>query len=221
MIDEIAVLGLVHKLAVSVAYVHEVIVDHILRVIDALLFLPLCARSKELTAASRSRAAGDALLFHDNNISACKLRLNGCGKTARACTAHDDIHRAHLVLIIRSFRSGSRLERRYIVLGCACRLERCGCRVYNSRAGQVCAVNRGDIQRLVLHDKPREKLHRGCVESPCDASVFLVLRHLYSFYPVFGHRNVYEQLAAVAAPDAFVCSGIIACHIFVPPFRFM
>ena len=213
VIDQIAVFRRVHELAVAVADVHEVVVDHVLRVVQALLFLPLRAGTEELAAASRGGAAGDALLFDDDDVRTGQLRLNGCGQTARARAAHDHVDRAHFVGILRRLRGGRGHERGNVLLGRTGGLERRRGRVEDGGACQIRAVDRRDVQRLVLHDQLGEALHRRRVQAPGNAAVFLVLRHLYGFDLIFRYRHADDELAAVAAAGALVGSGMVARHI--------
>ena len=213
MIDQVAVFRRVHELAVAVADVHEVVIDHVLRVVQALLFLPLRAGAEELAAASRGGAAGDALLFDDDDVRTGQLRLNGCGQAACARTAHDHVDCAHFVLIFRRLRGGSGLERGNVLLGRTGGFERCRRRIEDGGARQIRAVDRGDVQRLVFHDQLGETLHWRRVQAPGDAAVFLVLRHFYGFDLIFRYRHVDDELAAVAAAGALVGSGIVARHI--------
>ena len=213
VIDQVAVFRRVHELAVAVADVHEVVIDHVLRVVQALLFLPLRAGAEELAAASRGGAAGDALLFDDDDVRTGQLRLNGCGQAACARTAHDHVDCAHFVLIFRRLRGGSGLERGNVLLGRTGGFERCRRRIEDGGARQIRAVDRGDVQRLVFHDQLGETLHRRRVQAPGDAAVFLVLRHFYGFDLIFRYRHVDDELAAVAAAGALVGSGIVARHI--------
>ena len=213
VIDQVAVFRRVHELAVAVADVHEVVIDHVLRVVQALLFLPLRAGAEELAAASRGGTAGDALLFDDDDVRTDQLRLNGCGQTACARAAHDHVDCAHFVLIFRRLRGGSGLERGNVLLGCTGGLERRRRRVEDGGARQICAIDRGDVQRLVLHDQLGVALHRCRVQAPGNAAVFLVLRHFYGFDLIFRYRHVDDELAAVAAAGALVGSRIVARHI--------
>ena len=125
VVDQIPVFRCVHKLAAAVANVHEVVIDHVLRVEKPLLFLPPRSGAEELAAASRGCAAGNALLFHDHDIGASQLCLDGCCQTARARAAHDHVDRAYLVRIFRRFGSGSGSERGNVLLGRTGGLERC------------------------------------------------------------------------------------------------
>ena len=125
VVDQIPVFRCVHKLAAAVANVHEVVIDHVLRVEKPLLFLPPRSGAEELAAASRGCTAGNALLFHDHDIGASQLCLDGCCQTARTRAAHDHVDRAYLVRIFRRFGSGSGPERGNVLLGRTGGLERC------------------------------------------------------------------------------------------------
>ena len=125
VVDQVAVFRRVHELAIAVANVHEVVIDHVLRVEKPLLFLPPRSGTEELAAASRGCTAGNALLFHDHDIGASQLCLDGCCQTARARAAHDHVDRAYLVRIFRRFGSGSGPERGNVLLGRTGGLERC------------------------------------------------------------------------------------------------
>ena len=125
VVDQIPIFRCVHKLAAAVADVHEVVIDHVLRVEKPLLFLPPRSGAEELAAASRGGAAGDALLFDDDDIGASQLCLDGCCQAARARAAHDHVDRAYLVRIFRRFGSGSGPERGNVLLGRTGGLERC------------------------------------------------------------------------------------------------
>ena len=109
----------------------------------------------------------------------------GCGQTACARAAHDHVDRAHFILVLRRLRGGSSLERGNVLLGRTGSLECCRRRIEDGGARQICAVDRGDVQRLVLHDQLGVALYRRRVQAPGNAAVFLVLRHFYGFDPVF------------------------------------
>ena len=213
VIDQIAVFRCVHELAAAVADVHEVVIDHVLRVEKPLLFLPPRSGAEELAAASRGGTAGNALLFHDHDVRASQLCLDGCCQAARTRAAHDHVDRAYLVRIFRRFGRGSGPERGNVLLGRTGGLERCRRRIEDGGARQIRAVDRGDVQRLVFHNQLGETLHRRRVQTPGNATVFLVLRYGDGFDPVFRYRHAHEELAAVAAGGALIGSGGVACHV--------
>ena len=215
MVGQIAVFGLVHKIAVAVAHLHQVIIHHLRAVHEALLLLPLGAGTQQLAAAAGSGAAGDPLLFNDDDFRPGKLCLDGGSKPAGAGAADHHVKGSDLVLIVRGLGAGGGLDLRQGLLAGAGSLQ-CGRnRLQNGGGRQVRAYHGGDIQRLILHDQSGVQLHGGRVQAPADAPVFLVLGDLHLLDAILRHGYTCEELAAIAAAAALVSSGIEFCHFTI------
>ena len=215
MVGEVAVFGLIHKIAVAVAHLHQVIIHHLRSVKQALLLLPLGAGTQQLAAAAGSGAAGDPLLFNDDDLRPGKLCLNGGGKAAGTGAADHHVKGSYLVLIVRCLGTGGSLDLRQRLLAGAGSLQRGRDGLQNGGGRQVRAYHGGDIQRLIFNDQSGKQLHGGCVQAPADAPVFLVLGDLHLLDAILRHGYTCKELAAIAAAAALVGSGIEFCHFTI------
>ena len=215
VVHEVAGLARIHELALAVAHFHEVVVDHVLIVVDALALLPFGARAQELAAGARGGAAGDALLLYDDHVAAGLFDLDGGGQAAGAGAADHHVDGADFVLVVGGHLGGGGAQRGDVVLGGAGGHERGGGGAEYGLAGYVSADHGRDIEALILHDELREVLHRGGVQTPGDAAVFAVFGYLDFEDLVLGDGDVYVELAAVAAGEALVCAGI-KLHFYAP-----
>ena len=146
MVGEVAVFGLIHKIAVAVAHLHQVIIHHLRGVKQALLLLPLGACAQQLAAAAGSGAAGDPLLFNDDDFRPGQLCLDGGGKSAGAGAADHHVKGPDLVLIVRGLGARGSLDLRQGLLAGAGSLQRGRNRLQNGGGRQVRAYHGGDIQ---------------------------------------------------------------------------
>ena len=205
-----------HEVAPSVAHFHQVVVDHIRAVVDALSLLPLGACAQDLAAAAGRGAAGDTLLFHNEDLRAVELGLDGRSQTGGACAADQQVHGALLVRSLRGHRAGSGFQLGDQFLARAGGLDGRGSAVQNGLAGQLRALHLRYVQGLVLHDQSGQSLHRRGIQAPADAADLILLRHLDRLDPVRAEGDLHRDFSPVAPPLAFITAFIESCHYILP-----
>ena len=216
VVGHIAGLHRGHEIAPSVAYLHQVVVDHIRAVVDALSFLPFGACAQDLAAAAGGGTAGDALLFHNKDLSTVELGLDGRRQTGGAGAADQQVHRALLVRGLGRHGAGSGFQLGNQLLARAGGLDgRCHA-VQNGLAGQLRALDLGDVQGLILHDESGQRLHRRGIQPPADAAYLILLRHLDRLDPVRAESDFHSQLSPVAFALALITAFIESCHYIFP-----
>ena len=158
-VDEIAGLPGVHELALPVTHLHEVVVDHVLAVVDALALLPFGARAEELAAGARGRAAGHALLLTITTSPPASLTSMAAARPPAPAPQTTTSNMADLVLILGRHGAGGGSGARL----CPPRDAPAAARAAETAprdglAGDVRARYRGDVEALVFDYEPGEAL---------------------------------------------------------------
>ena len=211
MVNQITGLGAVHQIAATVADFHQIFISHVSIVVNALLLLSLGVTSQQLTAGTSGGTAGHPLLFNQQNLCAAQSCFDCSSQTACAAACNQNVNSDFFVLVVGQLRAVLCLQSSDVFIGCACSLQCCGHSLHQCCTGGICTQNGGNVQRLIFYDPLGIQFDGSGVQTPSNAADFLVLAHNNSFDLIFAYGNGYRQLAAIAATNAFICTGS-KCH---------